>query len=44
MGSDNSFSSLDECKCMSLKDFQEETPRKMTIHILSNKKADCIFL
>ena len=42
MGSDNSFSSLDECKCMSLKDFQNETPRKMTIHILSNKKSDCI--
>ena len=42
MGSDSSFSSLDECVCMSLKDFQKEIDRKMTIHILSNKKADCI--
>ena len=38
-------SSNKDNKSISLKDFQEkETPRKMTIHVLSNNKKDCISL
>ena len=35
---------LDEAKVYSLEKFQKETSKKMTIHILSNKKEDCIEL
>ena len=28
--------------CLSLKDFHEMTPRKMTIHVLSNNIKDCV--
>ena len=43
MCSDSSSSSINEIKCFSLKEFQEkETPRKMTIHVLSNMKDNCI--
>ena len=43
MGSDSSSSSINDVKCFSLKEFQEkETPRKMTIHVLSNMKDNCI--
>ena len=39
----NSSASIDEVPCSSLKDFQEkETPRKMTMHILSDNREDCI--
>ena len=39
----NSSASIDEFPCSSLKDFQEkETPRKMTMHILSDNREDCI--
>lgn len=41
----NSNSSLDEVQCFPLDKFQkEETPRKMTIHILSDNVKDCISL
>ena len=43
MGSNSSSCSLNNVKCFSLKEFQEkETPRKMTIHVLSNEKINCI--
>ena len=37
----SSSDSLDKVECISLKKFQEETPRKMTIHVLSNDKKNC---
>lgn len=41
----NSNSSFDEVQCFPLDKFQkEETPRKMTIHILSDNIKDCISL
>ena len=41
MGS-NSLTALNKVECSSLKKFQEETARKMTIHILSNRREDCV--
>ena len=42
MGNQSS-KTLDEYNQFTLEEFyKQETPRKMTIHILSNKKADCI--
>jgi len=42
MGNQSS-KTLDEYNQFSLEEFyKKETPRKMTIHILSNKKAECI--
>ena len=37
-----SFDKYNQTKNLSLEQFQKETPRKMTIHILSNKEKDCI--
>ena len=42
MGNNSAFSALNKLECLSLKKFQEETTRKMTIHVLSNKRDDCI--
>ena len=45
MGNDSSFEFLDKVKVSSLEDFQKiDTIRKMTIHMLSNNKKDCISL
>ena len=40
MGSQSSLSPLNEEECFSLEKFQKETPRKMTLHILSNNISD----
>ena len=40
MGSQSSLSPLNKEECFSLEKFQEETPRKMTLHILSNNISD----
>ena len=42
MGNNTSLSPLNRVECYSLKQFQEETPRKMTIHVLCDNKANCI--
>ena len=45
MGTSSSLPSLEQInktKNLSLKEFQEQTPRKMTIHLLSNDRKDCI--
>jgi len=42
MGNNSAFSALNKVECSSLKKFKEDTARKMTIHVLSNKKDDCI--
>lgn len=40
MGSD--LSALNKVEYSSLKKFQEKTARKMTIHVLSNRRKDCV--
>ena len=40
MGSD--LSTLNKVEYSSLKKFQEKTARKMTIHVLSNRRKDCV--
>ena len=42
MGNNEIVSPLNKMECYMLKKFNEETPRKMTLHILSNKKNNCI--
>ena len=44
MGNSPEWNEYNKTKVLSLEKFQEETPKKMTIHILSNKKEDCIKL
>ena len=44
MGGQSPLSPLNREECFSLKKFQEETPKKMTLHILSNNISDCISL
>ena len=42
MGKNEIVSPLNKMECYTLKNFNEDTPRKITLHILNNNQSNCI--